>query len=124
MTLSEKSLVLAHFVLVNTSRRVDSLDSAEARAKIAMYATENGNSKAAQHFRKLLGRNINESTVQGIKSSYSEHGCLETSVDALCMELPQSPRGRPVKIGKITCPCPFCTRKYEQTSGFFGLCRS
>ena len=28
MTMSEKSLVLAHFVLVNTSGRVDSLDSA------------------------------------------------------------------------------------------------
>ena len=27
MTMSEKSLVLAHFVLVNTSRQVDSLDS-------------------------------------------------------------------------------------------------
>ena len=26
------------------------------------------------------------------------------------------------RVEKITRPCPFCTRKYEQTSGFFGLC--
>ena len=26
------------------------------------------------------------------------------------------------RVGKITRPCPFCTPKYEWTSGFFGLC--
>ena len=25
------------------------------------------------------------------------------------------------RVGKITRPCPFCTRKYERMSGFFGL---
>ena len=25
-------------------------------------------------------------------------------------------------VRKITCPCPFCTHKYERTSGFFGIC--
>ena len=25
------------------------------------------------------------------------------------------------RVGKITRPCPFCTHKYVQTSGFFGL---
>ena len=25
-------------------------------------------------------------------------------------------------VRKINCPCPFCTCKYEKTSGFFGLC--
>ena len=62
--------------------------SPETGAKIVKYAIENGNSKAAKHFGKLLGRNINESTVRGIKSSYSKRRCLETSVDATCMNLP------------------------------------
>ena len=26
------------------------------------------------------------------------------------------------RVSKITHPCPFCNRKYERTSGFFGLC--
>ena len=35
--------------------------------------------------------------------------------DLLSLVLPED------RVRKITCPCPFCTCKYEWTSGFFGL---
>ena len=35
--------------------------------------------------------------------------------DLLSLVLPDN------RVRKITRPCPFCTRKYERTSGFFGL---
>ena len=44
--------------------------SPEQKAKMARYAIMNGNSKAATHFSKVLGRKINESTIRGFKASY------------------------------------------------------
>ena len=38
MTMSKKSLVLAHFVLVNTSRRVDSLDSEYSQMQLSLLS--------------------------------------------------------------------------------------
>lgn len=35
----------------------------ETRAKMARYAIENGPTKAARHFSKDLGRDVNESTI-------------------------------------------------------------
>ena len=44
--------------------------SPDQRYKIAKYAVENGVSKAAKHFSKHLGKNINESSIRTIKKAY------------------------------------------------------
>ena len=44
--------------------------SPEQRLKIARYAIENGNSAAARHFSRALGKSLNEGTVRGMKASY------------------------------------------------------
>lgn len=40
------------------------------RLKIARYAIEKGNFRAARHLSQRLGRKINYSTVRGMKVSY------------------------------------------------------
>lgn len=72
--------------------------SPETRCKIAKYAIENGNTKAARHFSDILKKDINESTVRSIKSSYNKKKHLQGQFMGTC--LPKSPRGRPLKIGK------------------------
>lgn len=44
--------------------------SPETKGKIAKFAIENGNSKTACHFSRILEWPINKSTVRGIKASY------------------------------------------------------
>lgn len=74
--------------------------SPETRMKIAKFAVENGNSRAARHFSHKLGRKINESIVRGMKASYQrqqqqqkeEHTSTSTSTSTV---LPRSPRGNP-----------------------------
>ena len=45
---------------------------------MAKYAVENGVSKAAKHFSKHLGENVNENSIRTIKKAYllkkSDHG--------------------------------------------------
>lgn len=64
----------------------------ETRTKIARYAIDNGNKKAARHFSKVLNKDINESSVRSIKTSLEGSFMVES--------LRRSPRGRPVKSGK------------------------
>ncbi|KAH3816926.1 hypothetical protein DPMN_118451 [Dreissena polymorpha] len=44
--------------------------SPESKAKLARYAIEHGNSKAAKHFSSKSGTSINESTIRNFKASY------------------------------------------------------
>ena len=44
--------------------------SQEERAQIGKYAAENGATKAARHFSKKLGIEMNESTGRNFKSEY------------------------------------------------------
>lgn len=40
------------------------------KAKIARFAIDNGNSRAAKHFSESMGRKINESTIRSFKAAY------------------------------------------------------
>ncbi|KAK3089336.1 hypothetical protein FSP39_002806 [Pinctada imbricata] len=71
--------------------------SPEQRLKIARYAIENGNSAAARHFSRKLGKAVNESTVRGMKTSFFK--MKKSTVDLTTM--PKSPRGRPLKLGSF-----------------------
>lgn len=62
----------------------------ETRAKMARYAIENGPTKAARHFSKELGRDVNESTIRSIRKLYQS----SPMKDKMKM-FPLSPRGRP-----------------------------
>ena len=75
--------------------------SLDTRYKIARYAIENGNSRAARHFSSVLDRNINESMVRGFKTSYNRRRNLSKEFEpSQNSSLPRSPRGRPTKLGK------------------------
>lgn len=67
----------------------------ETRAKMARYAIENGPSKAALHFSKEMGREVNESTVRSIKKLFQS----SPSKNKLSV-LRHSSRGRPLKLGQ------------------------
>ncbi|KAJ8300690.1 hypothetical protein KUTeg_022209 [Tegillarca granosa] len=75
--------------------------SAESRAKIAIYAIENGNTAAARYFSKEFGSPVNESTVRGITQSYEKMKKMSSSLNQQIMSLPKSPRGRPLKLGDL-----------------------
>lgn len=74
----------------------------EQRASIGKYAAENGPTKAARHFTKILGSDVNESTARKLRSEYlmelnaavKDRG--ETRVDAI----PKKSQGRPLLLGK------------------------
>ena len=68
--------------------------SPEVKAKIARYAIDNGPTKAAKHFSKVLEKNISESTVRGFKSSYILQSAGKESVNKLTTKS----RGRPTLL--------------------------
>ena len=55
---------------------------------------EKGNSAAARHFSRALGKSLNESTVRGMETSYLK---LKKSTDEM-KTLPKSPRGWPLNL--------------------------
>ena len=92
--------------------------SPDTRYKIARYAIENGNSRAARHFSSVLDRNINESTVRGFKTSYNRRRNLNKEFEpSQTSSLPRSPRGRPTKLGKYDEFVQSYIRKLRQTGG-------
>ena len=74
----------------------------EQRASIGKYAAENGPTKAARHFTKILGSSVNESTARKLRSEYLRElnavkdGDLELRIDAI----PKKSQGRPLLLGK------------------------
>ena len=62
--------------------------------KSARYAIENGNSAAARHFSRALGKSLNESTARGMKTSYLK---LKKLIGEM-KTLPKSPRGLLLKL--------------------------
>lgn len=62
---------------------------------MALYAIENGPTKAARHFSKELGRDVNESTIRSIRKLYQS-----SPIKDKMKMLPLSPRGRPLKLGQ------------------------
>lgn len=69
--------------------------SPELRAKIGKYAAEHGSLKASNHFSKIIGHDLPESTARGLKERYLNKvkHCDVTS-------LGYSTRGRPLRLGK------------------------
>lgn len=70
----------------------------DVKAKIAKYACENGNKRAAEKFAQTLGHPVIESTVRNFKRAYLEKLRICKDPDAVT-ELPHGNRGRPLLIG-------------------------
>ena len=79
--------------------------SPEDHAKIGKYAAENGASKAARHYSKVMGFTINESTVRKMKSDYLEKlkavsRASGHDVVPSITSLPNKHQGRPLLLGE------------------------
>lgn len=72
--------------------------SDKERVEIARYATQHGNSSAARHFTKKLGKSISESTVRGWVKKYKQQ-LQSTPNPEDITELPMAKRGRPLLLG-------------------------
>ena len=71
----------------------------ETRAKIAKYAQEHGNTKAARHFSTKLGRKIAESTVCSMKQKFLK--AVKENPTKPVTSLPNAKRGRPLMLGEL-----------------------
>ena len=77
----------------------------EERASIGKYTAENGSTKAARCFSKLLKRDINESTARKLRSVYlkelaaSTKGDHSTASTSQIVALPKKSQGRPLLLG-------------------------
>ena len=71
----------------------------ETRAKIAKYAQEHGNTKAARHFSTKLGRKIAESTVRSMKQKFLK--AVKENPTKPVTSLPNAKRGRPLMLGEL-----------------------
>ena len=75
--------------------------SNELKAKIWKYASENGNSVAARHFSKVLGKELNPSTIRGLKVYLEEMSRKrKAGEDMTITSLLVKRRGRPLLLGE------------------------
>ena len=76
--------------------------SNELKAKIGKHASENENSAAARHFSKVLGKELNPSTIRGLKKVYLEEMSRKRKAgeDMTITSLPAKRRGRPLLLGE------------------------
>jgi len=75
----------------------------EYKAKVAKFASINGNSVAARKYTKLLGKNLNESTVRLWVKNYKlelERKRKAGDPDPDVQVLPTAKRGRPFLLGE------------------------
>ena len=67
--------------------------TAEQRAQIGRYAARHGNAAAVRHFTQILGRDIAESSVRGMrdkflsKFAFKEHFLLYTEIFRVVLEM-------------------------------------
>lgn len=102
--------------------------SPEVRAEMGKYAAEHGSQKACQHFRAILGHDVPESTIRGLRDKYllkREH-CGSSSVgDKEVTCLGYAPRGRPMRLGKYDEVVQECIRELikagEPVSSFLAI---
>ncbi|XP_054285183.1 uncharacterized protein LOC129001769 [Macrosteles quadrilineatus] len=94
--------------------------SPEVRAEIGKFAAEHGSLKACQHFANILGHDVPESTVRGLREKYlmKKKHCQVTS-------LGYSQRGRPLRLGKYDELVQECikdlVRSGEKVSSFLAI---
>lgn len=94
---------------VVTLRRKYNSYTPEERAQIGKYVLENGNSRAARHFSKVLHQQIRESTARRLKGEY-ERALAQKNNDpkgpvvgkhfTIVKGLPTKAQGRPLLLGQ------------------------
>lgn len=74
----------------------------EERAVIGKYAAENGPTRAARHYTKTFGHDINESTARKLRSEYLNELKVvkERDVAGQVVALPKKSQGRPLLLGR------------------------
>ncbi|CAL4146822.1 unnamed protein product, partial [Meganyctiphanes norvegica] len=96
--------------------------SPELRAEIGKYAAEHGNLAAVQHFKELLGFEIPESTVRGLKDKYLIKR-VRGKKEVVSIGFAQ--RGRPMRLGKYDEIVQDCIRELvkegEKVSSFLAI---
>lgn len=102
--------------------------SPEVRAEMGKYAAEHGSQKACQHFRAILGHNVPESTIRGLRDKYllkREHCGSSSDGDKEVTCLGYAPRGRPMRLGKYDEVVQECIRELikagEPVSSFLAI---
>jgi hypothetical protein len=102
--------------------------SPEVRAEMGKYAAEHGSQKACQHFGTILGHDIPESTVRGLRDKYllkREHCGSNSDGDKEVTCLGYAPRGRPMRLGKYDEVVQECIRELikagEPVSSFLAI---
>ncbi|XP_033609131.1 uncharacterized protein LOC111868919 isoform X4 [Cryptotermes secundus] len=77
--------------------------SPEVRAEMGKYAAEHGSQRACRHFRAILGHDVPESTIRGLRDKYllkREHCGSSSGGDKEVTSLGYAPRGRPMRLDK------------------------
>ena len=74
----------------------------EERALMGKYSLENGNTRAARHFSKVLDRKVNESTARRFKDEYARALAQKKNdpEGPLVKCLPTKTQGRPLLLGQ------------------------
>lgn len=102
--------------------------SPEVRAEMGRYAAEHGSQRACRHFRTILGHDVPESTIRGLRDKYllkREH-CGSSSIgDKEVTSLGYAPRGRPMRLGKYDEVVQECIRELiksgERVTSFLAI---
>ncbi|KDR15248.1 hypothetical protein L798_10621 [Zootermopsis nevadensis] len=102
--------------------------SPEVRAEMGKYAAEHGSQRACQHFRNILGHDVPESTIRGLRDKYlikREHCGSSSGADKEVTSLGYAPRGRPMRLGKYDEVVQECIRELiksgERVSSFLAI---
>lgn len=102
--------------------------SPEVRAEMGKYAAEHGSQRACQHFRTILGHDVPESTIRGLRDKYllkREHCGSSSGGDKEVTSLGYAPRGRPMRLGKYDEVVQECIRELiksgERVSSFLAI---
>jgi len=102
--------------------------SPEIRAEMGKYAAEHGSQRACQHFRNILGHDVPESTIRGLRDKYllkREHCGSSSGGDKEVTSLGYAPRGRPMRLGKYDEVVQECIRELiksgERVSSFLAI---
>ena len=100
------------------------LYSAETRAKIGKYASENGNSKAMNHFKEEFPT-LKESTVRTFKQAYEKSLREENkkgNTDATVIATPSDTRGRPPIFRELDSKLISLLRSIRSRGGVVNFC--
>ena len=98
--------------------------SAETRAKIGKFSSENGNSKAINHFKEELPT-LKESTVRTLRQAYEKRLREEKkkgNIDATITAIPSDTRGRPPILRDLDSKLISLLQSIRSRGGVVNLC--